>query len=204
MIVAVINYGMGNTFSVKQTIEKMGHKVFIANKPNELRKANKIILPGVGAFSKAMNNLNIAGWTEVLNKLVKEEKVPLLGICLGMQLLAKSSNEITNTPGLSFINGDIVRLNELGCKNKLPHVGWNNVKLKKDPIVDGITQNSDFYFVHSYAFKSLDRETIIGTTNYGIDIISIIKHENIIGTQFHPEKSSSSGEALLKNFLKKS
>ena len=204
MIVAVINYGMGNTFSVKQTIEKMGYKVFIANKPNELLKADKIILPGVGAFSKAMNNLNIDGWTEILNKLVKEEKIPLLGICLGMQLLAKSSNEITNTPGLSFINGDVVRLNELGCKNKLPHIGWNDVKLKKDPIVSGILQNSDFYFVHSYAFKSLEKEIIIGTTNYGVDIISIIKQENIIGTQFHPEKSSSSGLLLLNNFLKKS
>ena len=201
MIAAIINYGMGNTFSVKQTIEKIGFKVFIANHPSELKKASKIILPGVGAFNKAMKNLNADGWVEALAKFVKKDKVPLLGICLGMQLLAKSSNEISSTEGLSFINGHVVRLDQLGCKSKLPHVGWNNVKLKKDPISKGIKQNSDFYFVHSYAFKSLDEELVIGTANYGIDIISIIKNENIIGAQFHPEKSSSSGEVLLKNFL---
>ncbi len=201
MTVAIINYGMGNTFSVKQTIEKMGYKVFISNNPDELKKANKIILPGVGSFKKAMDNLNSGGWTEALTKLIIQDKIPMLGICLGMQLLAKSSNEVSKTKGLSFIDGNVIRLDEMGCKNRLPHVGWNDVKIKKSPIVDGIEQNSDFYFVHSYAYKSLDEELIIGTTNYDIEIISIIKKRNIVGAQFHPEKSSSSGKKLLKNFL---
>ena len=200
MSVAIINYGMGNTFSIKHAIENLGFNVFIANNPSEIEKAQKIILPGVGSFPKAMENLNSHGWTFELNKLVIEKKIPILGICLGMHLFANSSNEVKKTKGLSFIDGEVVKLSEIGCQNRIPHVGWNEVKLKNSSIVNNIDQNSDFYFVHSYCFKELKDNVIIGTTNYGIEIISIIKHNNIVGTQFHPEKSSSVGKKILQSF----
>jgi glutamine amidotransferase len=201
MSVAILNYGMGNTFSIKHAIESLGFEAYIANNPSEIEKAQKIILPGVGSFSKAMDNLNTRGWTPEITRLVKEKKIPILGICLGMHLFANSSNEVKKTKGLSFINGDVVKLDEIGCQNRLPHVGWNEVKLKKDSILSNIEQNSDFYFVHSYCYKNLKSDLIIGTTNYDVEIISIIKNNNIIGTQFHPEKSSSAGKKILKNFL---
>ena len=201
MSVAILNYGMGNTFSIKHAIKSLGFDAYIANNPSEIEKAEKIILPRVGSFAKAMDNLNTRGWTPEITKLVKERKIPILGICLGMHLFANSSNEIKKTKGLSFINGDVVKLNEIGCQNKLPHVGWNEVKLKKDLILNDIDQNSDFYFVHSYCYKNLKDDVIIGTTNYGVEIISIIKYNNVIGTQFHPEKSSLVGKKILKNFL---
>ena len=201
MNVSIVNYGMGNTFSIKHAIENLGFDVSIANNPSEIEQAQKIILPGVGSFSKAMDNLNSRGWTPKLTTLVKEKKIPILGICLGMHLFANSSNEVKKTKGLSFIDGDVVRLDEIGCKNRLPHVGWNEVKLKKVSLVESVEQNSDFYFVHSYCYKNLKNELIIGTTNYDVEIISIIKSDNIIGTQFHPEKSSHVGKRILKNFL---
>jgi glutamine amidotransferase len=149
-----------------------------------------------------MKNLNEGGWTNVLNKLVKMDGIPLLGICLGMHLLGQSSNEVSFTKGLSFVNGHVVNLNQLGCKLRIPHVGWNDVKMKKKPLFDKIEQNSDFYFVHSYAFKHIDEELIFATTSYDIEIIAIIKSKNIFGMQFHPEKSSLPGKQLLKNFLR--
>jgi imidazole glycerol-phosphate synthase subunit HisH len=201
MNVSIVNYGMGNTFSIKHAIENLGFDVSIANNPSEIEQAQKIILPGVGSFSKAMDNLNSHGWTAKLTTLVKEKKIPILGICLGMHLFANSSNEVKKTKGLSFIDGDVVRLDEIGCKNRLPHVGWNEVKLKKFSLVESVEQNSDFYFVHSYCYKNLKNDLIVGTTNYDVEIISIIKSDNIIGTQFHPEKSSHVGKKILKNFL---
>ena len=204
MSVAIINYGMGNTFSIKHAIENLGFDAYIANNPSEIKKAQKIILPGVGSFSKAMENLNSRGWTPELKKLVVKKKIPILGICLGMHLFANSSNEVKKTRGLSFIDGDVVKLSEIGCQNRIPHVGWNEVKLKNNLIVNNIDQNSDFYFVHSYCYKDLKEDVIIGTTNYGVEIISIVKYNNIVGTQFHPEKSSSVGKKILKNFLEAS
>jgi glutamine amidotransferase len=202
MSVGIVNYRMGNVFSIKQTVEKLGYETFIANYPDTLNKADKIILPGVGSFKKAMENLNEGGWTNVLNKLVKMDEIPLLGICLGMHLLGQSSNEVSLTKGLSFVNGHVVNLNQLGCKLRIPHVGWNDVKMKKKPLFDKIAQNSDFYFVHSYAFKHIDKELIFATTSYDIEIIAVIKSKNIFGMQFHPEKSSLPGKQLLKNFLR--
>ena len=201
MKVGIVNYRMGNVFSITQAVEKLGYETFVANNPDELNKADKIILPGVGSFNKAMNNLNEAGWTKILNNLVKENGIPLLGICLGMHLLGQSSNEVCLTKGLSFISGNVVNLNQLDCKLRIPHVGWNEVKIKRDPLFDKIAQNSDFYFVHSYAFKNVDEKLIFATTNYDIEIIAVIKSQNIFGTQFHPEKSSSPGRQFLKNFL---
>tara|TARA_B100001964_G_C13867131_1_gene437028 strand:- start:23 stop:643 length:621 start_codon:yes stop_codon:yes gene_type:complete len=201
MKVGIVNYRMGNVFSITQAVEKLGYETFVANNPDELNKADKIILPGVGSFNKAMNNLNEAGWTKILNNLVKENGIPLLGICLGMHLLGQSSNEVRLTKGLSFISGNVVKLNQLDCKLRIPHVGWNEVKIKRDPLFDKIAQNSDFYFVHSYAFKNVDEKLIFATTNYDIEIIAVIKSQNIFGTQFHPEKSSSTGRQFLKNFL---
>ena len=180
----------------------MGYKVQIANTPSDLENCQKLILPGVGSFSKAMENLNSGGWTDKLNELVKIKKLPILGICLGMHLFANSSNEVKKTKGLQFIDGDVVCLDEIGCKKRLPHVGWNEVKLKKGSFSSGVEQNSDFYFVHSYCYKSLTDEIVLGTTNYDIEFVSIIKNENIYGTQFHPEKSSFAGKRILQNFLK--
>ena len=202
MLISIINYGMGNTFSIKRAIEVLGYNVEIANNPDEIENSQKIILPGVGSFAKGMENLNSMGWTDKLNKIVKVKKAPILGICLGMHLFANSSNEVKKTNGLKFINGDVVRLNEIGCKKKLPHVGWNEVKLKKGRLINEVEQNTDFYFVHSYCYKHLEDDIVLGTTNYDVDFISIINSNNIYGTQFHPEKSSFSGKKILNNFLK--
>ena len=201
MKVAIINIGISNVFSVEQTIKNIGFQAFIANNPSQLNDVDKIILPGVGSFKKAMENLNSLNWINILKKKIILEKKPILGICLGMQLLAKSSDEISYTKGLSFIDGEITRIDNLGCKKNLPHIGWNDVKIKKTPLTNNIDQNSDFYFVHSYAYKKLPNNIIIGTTEYDIEIISIINYKNIYGVQFHPEKSSNSGKILLKNFL---
>lgn len=201
MKIAIIDIGISNVFSVEQTIKKIGYNAFIANNPSQLNTADKIILPGVGSFKKAMENLNLMNWIDILKKKVILEKKPILGICLGMQLLAESSDEISHTKGLSFINGNVTKMYTLGCKKNLPHVGWNNVKIKKTPLTNNIDQNSDFYFVHSYVYKKLPDNIIIGTTDYDINFISIINYQNIYGVQFHPEKSSNSGKILLKNFL---
>lgn len=202
MRVAIVNYGMGNLGSVRRALTDLGANAFIAGHPAALFDASRIVLPGVGAFPDAMARLRDAGWTDALHTLVQEEQRPLLGICLGMQLLAEQGTEHAKVTGLGFVPGTIRRLDVLGCTARIPHVGWNELKLKgDDPLFAHIPQRSDFYFVHSYAFDAGVGDYAIGTTDYGIEFVAAVRKGCVWGTQFHPEKSSKAGRQLLRNFL---
>lgn len=200
--VDIINYGMGNLRSVENAVLKLNFKPKIILNPDELNSSRRIILPGVGSFKSAMSLLTEGGWISNLKKNVLENKKPLFGICLGMQLLGTDSEEHGHSEGLNFIPGKIKSLKNLGCKDKLPQIGWNTVNFKKDhKYIKDIPNLSDFYFVNSFVFSPLNQDDLISSTNYGIDFCSIISNKNIFGTQFHPEKSSKIGLKILENFL---
>jgi glutamine amidotransferase len=200
--VAIVNYGMGNLGSVRRALEDLGARAFIAEHPAALFDAQRIVLPGVGSFAEGMTRLNVGGWPEMLRKLVLNDRRPLLGICLGMQMLATSGEEHGDTAGLDLISGRVRRLDSLGCKLRIPHVGWNDVRLTPDcPLFGGIPEHSDFYFVHSFAIQAEQSDDVVATTNYGVDVVAAVRHGDVFGTQFHPEKSSRGGRQLLRNFL---
>jgi imidazole glycerol-phosphate synthase subunit HisH len=200
--IAIVNYGMGNLRSVENTIKKLGYYVKIVSKPEDLDKFDKIILPGVGAFKKAISLLNKKNWVKVIKKNVLIKKKKILGICLGMQLFATESEEFGNTKGLDLISGKIKFLSNMGCKKKIPHIGWNSISIKKKhKYLDGLHNNIDFYFVNSLVFQPKNNSCIVAKTNHGINFCSIISKNNIFGTQFHPEKSSKAGRRILENFL---
>jgi len=203
MTVAIINYGMGNLASVRKAFEDIGAEVQITSDPNAIRDANRIVLPGVGAFCEGMERLGDAGLLDILHEAVIKQRKPLLGICLGMQMLASQGFEGGRTNGLDFIPGTVQRLDALSCTLRIPHVGWNEVKYRcEDALFDGIPESSDFYFVHSYAFIPECNDHLIATTSYGCEIPVVIRNENVFGCQFHPEKSSKAGRQLLINFLR--
>ena len=202
MTLSIINYGCGNIGSIPNMLKRCGATATIANSPDDLRCVSKIILPGVGAFGHAMNNLEKSGFIEPLNQLVCEKKIPILGICLGMQILGESSDESPNIKGLGWIKGHLEHFKVKDFKLKVPHMGWNNVCLKNNthPVLSGL-DDMRFYHVHSYHYNNnLDKETVLGTCKYGYEFPTIIGRDNIIGVQFHPEKSHRHGLQLLKNF----
>lgn len=202
MKIAIINYGMGNLGSVGRALEELGGDVIIANHPSALYDVNRIILPGVGAFGEGMAHLEQGGWSEALRELVTDHGKPLLGICLGMQMLASEGHEGGLTPGLGLIPGQVRRLDDLGCTLRIPHVGWNEVKYSRgDILFEGIQDASDFYFVHSYAFVPQHEEHLLASVPYGVDLSAVVRNGNVFGCQFHPEKSSKAGRRLLRNFL---
>ena len=202
MKIAIINYNMGNLASVQKAVENFDFDVEIISSPKQLNNFDKIILPGVGSFNEAMKQLRFDNWIPNLNEFVLLKKKPILGICLGMQLLGSTGEENETTKGLNFIPGDIKNLKNMGCKKKLPHIGWNDTEFKFDSkLFKDISTGNDFYYVHSYSFKPKFKEHISSIVNYGIDIVASIENENVFGTQFHPEKSSKSGLRLIKNFL---
>jgi imidazole glycerol-phosphate synthase subunit HisH len=202
MKIAIVNYGMGNLGSVRRAFEDIGAEVYIANHPAAIYDANKIVLPGVGAFTEGMECLTNAGWASALHEVVIQQGKPLLGICLGMQMLATMGQEGGETNGLDFIPGKVQRLDTIGCKLRIPHVGWNDVRYcKQDVLFNRIPDLSDFYFVHSYAFVPENQEHLIATASYDCDLAAAIRNGNVFGCQFHPEKSSKAGRQLLKNFM---
>jgi|ETNmetMinimDraft_20_1059909.scaffolds.fasta_scaffold25859_3 glutamine amidotransferase len=199
----IVDYGMGNLQSLYRAVEENGGHPFISQHPSELRNASKVILPGVGAFSNAMKNLKEKGWVDELNRVVKEGGVPLLGVCLGMQLLSDKGHENKLVNGLGFIKGDAVKLIPATNNEKIPHVGWNEVNLIKEHwLFNNIDDNTDFYFVHSYSIQLMNSNDVIALTPYCGTFVSAVANNNILGVQFHPEKSSKSGLRLLENFLK--
>ena len=203
METAIIDYGMGNLLSVQRAFEKCGSDAVIIDNPLELREAEYIVLPGVGAFPDAMENLKKNGWTEELERAVIEKETPLLGICLGMQLLADKSYEVRECQGLGYIPGEIVRFVPETGNERIPHVGWNDIiKKHEQPILDGIEDGTNFYFVHSYHFNAKRPENVVTVTPYCGEFVSVVIRDNIVGTQFHPEKSQKAGFKLIKNFLK--
>lgn len=201
MIIGIVNYGMGNLASVRRAFEDLNVEVRIAQQPGALYEVDKIVLPGVGAFADGMNHLREHGWDAAIRELVGKE-IPLLGICLGMQMLASHGEEGGGSAGLDLVPGSVIRLDQIGCSERIPHVGWNELHYREpDAIFNGIPDASDFYFVHSFGFVPAKAESAIGHVPYGPEITAVVKHKNVIGCQFHPEKSSKAGRRLLQNFL---
>lgn len=202
MKVAVIDYGMGNLGSVRRALTELGSDSFVVTDPEQLGEAHRIVLPGVGSFADGMARLAKQGWIAEIRQQVVEIGKPFLGICLGMQLLATRGTEGGITPGLGLIDGEVVRIDTLGCMLRIPHVGWNAITLNSpNGLFADVPEGTDFYFVHSYAFQPADMSHALAFTDYGIPIVAAIGVENIFGTQFHPEKSSKAGFHVLRNFL---
>jgi glutamine amidotransferase len=201
-MIAIIDYNMGNVASIENIFRKIAREAVITSEPSVLRKADKLILPGVGAFDYGMQNLQSLGIIDVLKEKVMEKGASLLGICLGMQLLTEGSEEGV-LPGLGFIKAHTKRFFSEWCgeKMKVPHMGWNYVHVKEDsPLFQNSEQNMRFYFVHSYYVECEDESDVLATTEYGNCFASVIGHGNILGVQFHPEKSHKFGINLLKNY----
>jgi len=206
MRIGIIDYGVGNLGSVYRALELINQKAKIIQQPSELNGVSKVILPGVGNFTDCKNLLDLSGWSDALKVNVVDLGLPILGICVGMQLLADSGSEGASnekhTPGLGFISGSVQSLKDLHCKERVPHMGWNSVSsYSKDDLFKDIPDNTDFYFVHSYAFVPKLDESIQAITNHGIQIVASVQKDNIYGTQFHPEKSSKAGLKVIKNFI---
>lgn len=202
MRIGIINYGMGNLGSIHNALESLGAEPFIAHEPVQLHSAERIILPGVGAFAVAMKHLEAANWIPAIKHAVQEQQRPLLGICLGMQLLLSSGDEGGPCRGLDLIGGEVKMLELADSSLRIPHVGWNEVDYTSDsPIFGGIPDRSDFYFVHSYAAVPRESKDIIARTEYGANFVVAVRRANVFGVQFHPEKSSTPGRKLLQNFL---
>lgn len=203
METVIIDYGMGNLLSVQRAFEKCGSDAVIIDNPLELRNAEHIVLPGVGAFPDAMDNLIKDGWIEELNRAILEKETPILGICLGMQLLAERGYEVRECAGLGYVPGEIVLLEQTGAQERIPHVGWNEIEKRCDiPLFAGVADGTNYYFVHSYHFRVRNEENIAAVTPYCGEFVSVVVKDNIVGTQFHPEKSQKAGFKLIKNFLK--
>ncbi|NWF98973.1 MAG: imidazole glycerol phosphate synthase subunit HisH [Nitrospirae bacterium] len=196
-MIAIIDYGMGNLRSVEKGFLKAGIDARVVTMPREINNADAIVLPGVGAFRDCIANLGKMNLIETIINSIKKGK-PYLGICLGLQILFSESEEFGIQKGMNLLKGKVVRFRS---SLKVPHMGWNTVKLvKKPPVFNGIDDNSYFYFVHSFYVKPDDEEIVSGTTDYGINFTSMVWKDNIIATQFHPEKSQQTGLKILKNF----
>lgn len=202
MKVAIVDYGMGNLGSVHRALTMLGVDAVIASQPGQLASADRMILPGVGSFADGMAHLVRHEWVEPLRREASDGK-PLLGICLGMQLLATSGTEWGVHAGLDLIPGRVTRLDSMGCVDRIPHVGWNGIRLMEwaGPLFVGIPESSDFYFVHSYAFEAAVPDDVLACVDYGIPFAAAVGRAHVFGTQFHPEKSSRAGIRLLRNFI---
>ena len=200
--VAIVNYGMGNLDSVARAIESCGGKAIVTSQESDFRIADAIVLPGVGSFHLGMKNIKNLHLDEILGEQVIVNKIPFLGICLGMQLLATKGWEGGENDGLGWINGNVIRLKSDDNNVRIPHVGWNEVHFAQpSPLFVNLASGKDFYFVHSYHFDCDNDSDIIGKTPYCGNFISAINKDNIFGVQFHPEKSQKVGFQVIKNFL---
>jgi glutamine amidotransferase len=200
-VIVVVDYGMGNVGSILNMLRKIGAPACVASGGDALAKADKIVLPGVGAFDAAMGRLAELDIIPLLNQKVLAEKTPILGICLGMQLLTTSSEEGT-LPGLGWLNARTVRFNFKASPSlRVPHMGWNEVKPQAvGDLWSSLDEAPRFYFVHSYHLVCDDPADVMGTTQHGYEFVSAVRKDNIRGTQFHPEKSHRFGLQLLQNF----
>ncbi|HRY28807.1 MAG TPA: imidazole glycerol phosphate synthase subunit HisH [Elusimicrobiota bacterium] len=200
--VAIVDYGLGNLRSVAGAVKRAGFALRITCRTEELEKADKLILPGVGAFGDGMKNLRERGLVETLTELVIRRKKPILGICLGCQLLARESEEFGRHAGLGWLAGAVVRLRPADPALRVPHVGWDDLVQKRESILfRGIAPDALFYYVHSYYVQPDDPSLVYGECDYGMKFPAVLQRDNIYATQFHPEKSQRQGLDLLKNFL---
>ncbi|MEV9477227.1 imidazole glycerol phosphate synthase subunit HisH [Aliarcobacter butzleri] len=200
-MIGIIDYGVGNIKAFANIYKNLNIPFKIVKDISEFENITKLILPGVGSFDHAMISLQNSGMREKLDELVLEKKIPVIGICVGMQMLAKSSEEGTLN-GLGWIDGIVKKFDKSKIKNApLPHMGWNNLKIeKKNKIFDNLEENPRYYFLHSYYFECENKEDVIATATYGEKFDCMINHKNIYGIQCHPEKSHHNGMQLLKNF----
>jgi len=203
-MIAIVDYGMGNLRSVQKGFEKVGFDAVVTSDPRVVLEAEKIVLPGVGAFRDCMHNLEQGGFVEPILKVINEGR-PFLGICLGLQLLFVESEEFGLHKGLGVIPGRVVRfpegMEDHGERLPVPHMGWNQISFRnRSPLFAGIDEGTNVYFVHSYFVKPDDASVIATITSYGIDFCSSIWKDNVVATQFHPEKSQEKGLGMLKNF----
>lgn len=198
-MITIVDYGMGNSGSIQNMLKRIGVASVITGEAGEVARASKLILPGVGAFDRAMQHIDESGLRQVLDKKVLEERVPVLGICLGMQLLTRSSEEGIRQ-GLGWIQAATRRLPATPGL-KIPHMGWNRViPTREDPILKNFPEESRFYFVHSYAVEVDTASDSLLKATHGITFDAAVRHENIVGVQFHPEKSHRFGMLLFENF----
>jgi glutamine amidotransferase len=198
-VIGIVDYGLGNTQAIANIYKRLNVEVQLASTPDALARADRLILPGVGSFDWAMQQLGRTGLREALDRLVVVERRPVLGICVGMQMMARSSEE-GQDPGLGWIAAEVRRL-PAGERLMLPHMGWNDVQAHAgSPLMRGLETDAQFYFLHSYYFSPDSQDVVIGTVEYGIGFACAVQSGNVYGVQFHPEKSHAWGVRLLKNF----
>ncbi|MEZ0394849.1 MAG: imidazole glycerol phosphate synthase subunit HisH [Anaerolineales bacterium] len=204
-MVTIVDYGVGNLGSILNMLKKVGAKAEASSDPDVLRRAEKLILPGVGAFDAGMHKLNESGLTPLLNELVLEKKIPVLGLCLGMQLMTRRSEEGAEA-GLGWLAAETVRF-RFGPEQahlKIPHMGWNTLEVRRPhPLVADLGPEPRFYFVHSYHVVCADEADVVAYTDYGHPVTAIVARDNLLGAQFHPEKSHKFGMQLLRNFVER-
>lgn len=202
-MIGIVDYGMGNLLSVRNAFEVVGAEVKICSDPEEILTADRIVLPGVGAFRDCIGNLERTGFVEALGEAVLEKGKPIFGICLGMQVMARRSFEGGEHPGLGWVDADVVRLRPADPFLRVPHIGWNEVQYRPgSPLFTELPLAPDFYFVHSYHLECDDESVIDAVCDYGGTVTVAIRKDNIFATQFHPEKSQDYGLKVLLNFLK--
>lgn len=207
MRVALIDYSSGNLASAAKALaragEETGHEILVTANPQDVLTAERVVLPGVGAFADCMRGLSaVPGMVEALNQKVIKAGAPFLGICVGMQLMATVGREFGDHAGLGWIDGEVVKLTPSDPELKIPHMGWNDLTIAKPhPLFDGLDKGANVYFVHSYQFKPKG-DAVLATTDYGGVVTAAVGQDNLVGTQFHPEKSQATGLRILANFLK--
>ncbi len=202
-MIGIIDYGLGNLRSVAGAVERLDETPVISGDPDTLATCNRLILPGVGAFGDGMKNLRERGLIEVLNKLVIGGGRPILGICLGAQLMAKKSEEFGEHEGLGWLDAEVVRLTPADPALRVPHVGWNDLDMvKPSPLFEGLGEQPLFYYVHSYCILANDPDIVAGECEYGRRFAAVLNRDNVFAVQFHPEKSQQDGLNVLGNFLR--
>lgn len=201
MTIVIVDYGMGNVGSIQNMFRKVGADSTISSNLTEIQDAEKLVLPGVGSFDRGMIQLRNSGIQNILEEKVIAKKTPILGICLGMQLFSKSSEE-GSLPGLGWIDAKTIRFKAGECEGlRIPHMGWNYITLTSDhPMTVGLKDDSRFYFVHSFHVECADSRDVLATAQHGDPFCAIVRRDNVMGTQFHPEKSHRFGQQLLMNF----
>ena len=207
MNVTIVDYNSGNISSVINSIKEVAKdkvNIEVTSDLNKIKSSDKVVLPGQGSFKSCVNALNnVSGLVEALNEFAINNKKPLLGICVGLQMFADIGYEETETKGLGWISGKVSKIDNQNGKYKLPHIGWNQINIVKDSIIyNDIQNNSHMYFVHSYEFIPEDKSVISATTDYSSKIACSVEKDNIFGTQFHPEKSDKTGLRIIENFIK--
>jgi len=203
-MISIIDYGVGNVKAFTNVYKRLGIECKLVKEPDDLNNSSKIILPGVGHFDYAMRRYKESGLGSHVEHFVNEKKVPILGICVGMQMMAKSSSE-GSLDGLGWIDAHVIKFNpeEIKVKPHIPHMGWNSLNINsKSGLLNGMEDSPEFYFLHSYYFKCNNEDEVMASCNYGIQFAAIVQHENIYGVQCHPEKSHKNGQKLLENFAK--